>query len=381
MSNWYCPLPFKHAYIDSTGIAACCQTPRFDTTMQQWKDYPALINLQTALLAGKQPTVCTTCVDNEKRYGRSLRTDSNRDYDNKIFTSTDVDFIDFRSKNICNFKCRSCSPTFSHVIAQEIRTHPELQKFYPKVSDNKTVSVTDSNIDWIMSNLGSLKRIMFTGGEPTVIPGVRDLISKIKQNHQDVMVLITSNASFQDDFWFEITQELPNLHWTVSIDAVGSAAEIVRHGSDWSVIKQNVEWLAQHATSLDINSVVSNLTVFGLKPLLEFGRRMQYLSITPSGRHGDLGCRHQFFVISQQRGQILPVNNWPVDLQTELIVYLESCLALDLDHEQQNMLSGLIELIKSSKFDPQLWNRTQLYNQSLDQIRHQNHLSLYKAQT
>jgi sulfatase maturation enzyme AslB (radical SAM superfamily) len=378
MSDWYCALPFKHAYIDSPGISACCQTPRFDTTMQNWLDHPELIKLQKTLLEGKQPDVCKGCVKQEERTGRSLRTDSNRDYDNKIFTSTDIDFIDFRSQNICNFKCRSCNPISSHGIAHEVNSYPELKNFFPVVPSGKIASVSDTNIDWIMANLGSLKRIMLTGGEPTVIPGVRDLIKKIKNEYKDVMILITSNASFQDDFWFEITSELINLHWTVSIDAVGTSAEIVRHGSDWSVIERNVSWLAQHSNSLNINSVVSNLTVFGLKPLLEFGRRMQYLSISPLGRHGDIGCRHQFHV--SQRPYWLNASNWPEDFKNRLLPYLESCLALDLDSEQHNMVLNLIKQIKESTFDPLLWKNTQSYNLSLDRIRQQNHLSLYQEQ-
>jgi organic radical activating enzyme len=378
MSNWYCPLPFRHAYIDSTGIAACCQSPRYQASLDEWPTHPKLLNLQQELLDGNTPKVCQGCVRQESAYGTSLRTNSNRDYNNQVFTNTKLDFIDFRSVNICNFKCRSCNPVFSHGIAQEVNKYPKLQQFLGAPLASKTVSVTDTNIDWIMRNLGSLKRIMFTGGEPTVIPRVRELINKIKQDHKDIMVMITSNASFQDDFWAEITEQLPNLHWTVSIDAIGSSAEIVRHGSDWAVIERNVAWLAQHANSLDINSVVSNLTVFGLKPLLEFGRRMQKLSITPIGRHGDLGCRHQFFVC--QRPYWLAADNLSEELQPQAADYLESCLSLDLDDEQRNMLTGLITQIKSAKFDQSLWERNQDYNQQLDQIRDENHLTLYKAQ-
>ncbi len=376
MSDWYCPLPFKHAYVDSTGIAACCQTKRYQVALDEWTTHPELIKLQQELLAGNKPAVCKTCIKQEQIYGTSLRTNSNRDYNNQIFTDTNIDFIDFRSVNICNFKCRSCSPMFSHGITQEINNYPELKKFFGLVPTSKTVTVTDVNLDWIMRNLGSLKRIMFTGGEPTLIPGVRNLINKIKQDHKEIMVMITSNASFQDDFWFEITEQLQNLHWTVSVDAVGPAAEIVRHGSDWEEIERNVSWLAQHAQSLDINSVVSNLTIFELKPLLEFGRRMQQLSITPVGRHGDLGCRHQFFVC--QRPYWLAANNLTEELLHQAVTYLESCTTLDLDHEQRNMLDGLISQIKSAKFDPELWNKSQSYNQTLDQIRNEDHLTLYE---
>lgn len=378
MTKWYCPLPFRHAYIDSTGIAACCKTPRHQVTLNEWHTHPKLIEMQQELLAGNIPVTCQGCSKQEKIYNTSLRTDSLRDYNNQIFSDTKLDFVDFRSVNICNFKCRSCSPTFSHGIAQEVNHYPGLQKFLGPPPSTKIISVTDANVDWIMRNLGLLKRIMFTGGEPTVIPAVQVLIKKIKQDHKDIQVLITSNASFQDDFWFEITKQLPNLHWTVSIDAVGPAAEIVRHGSDWKVIERNVSWLARHANSLDINSVVSNLTVFGLKPLLEFGRRMQKLSISPVGRHGDLGCRHQFFVC--QRPYWLAADNLSIELQPQAVDYLESCLTLELDDEQRNMLTGLISQIKSAKFDQNLWEHNQDYNQQLDQIRNENHLTLYKAQ-
>jgi hypothetical protein len=378
MSDFYCALPFRHAYIDSTGIAPCCQLPRTEMSLDDWPTNPKLLKLQQELLTGSIPKMCQGCAQQESAYGSSLRTNSNKDYNNQVFTDTKLDFIDFRSVNICNFKCRSCGPTFSHGIAQEVNNSPELGKFFWSQPDGKTASVTDVNIDWIMRNLGSLKRIMFTGGEPTVIPGVRQLIKKIQQDHKDVMVLITSNASFQDDFWFEITEQLPNLHWTVSIDAVGPTAEIVRHGTDWTVIDRNVTWLAHHAPSLDINSVVSNISVFGMKPLLEFGVRMQEIGKTLNPRQGWYGIRHQFFVC--HRPYYLSVDNLTEELQGRAVVYLKSCLDLSLDDEQKTTVIGLIKQIESAKFDPELWAKSQNYNQILNKIRNEDHLVLFQEQ-
>ena len=379
MSDWYCPLPFRHAYIDSTGIAPCCQISRSETSLDDWPTNPKLIEIQQDLVNGRQPKDCHMCVKHEQAYGTSLRTYANQDYNNQVFTDTKIDFVDFRSINICNFKCRSCGPTFSHGIAQEVNHYPELGKFFWAPSVGKTAAVTDANIDWIMRNLGSLKKIMLTGGEPTVIPGVRDLIAKIQKDHKDIKVLITTNASFQDDFWFEITEQLPHLHWTVSVDAVGPAAEIVRHGTDWSVVERNVTWLAGNAPSLNINSVVSNLSVFGLKSLLEFGRRMQKIGVTSNPRQGWYGIRHQFHVC--QRPDHLSADNLTEELQIQAITYLKSCLALELDDEQKNTVTGLIAQIQSAEFDPELWARSQNYNQLLNQIRNENHLTLFTEQT
>ena len=376
--NFYCPLPFKHAFIDSTGVAACCQTPRYEVSLDEWVSHPKLLELQQAILNNKVANVCQGCVEQEDLQGQSLRTNSLRDYNDKRFTETDIDFIDFRSFNICNFKCRSCNPEFSHGIGQEVKKNPKLERYFGSAPESKTVSVDDENVNWIKANLHSLKRIMFTGGEPTRIPGVKLLIEQIKNNYPDVQVLITSNASFQDDFWYDLTRTFHNLHWTVSIDAIGDAASIIRHGSNWDIIEKNVRWLAKHSYSLDINTVVTNLNIFHLGKILEFGREMQKQSATPLGKNGDLGCRHQFFVCT--RPYYLSADNLSKVLLASANIYLQKLTTLDLDDEQSQMLDGLIQQISNASYNANLWEKQHDYNLQLDNIRNENHKILYEVQ-
>jgi len=376
--NFYCPLPFKHAFIDSTGVAACCQTPRYKVSLDEWVSHPKLLELQQAILNNKVANVCQGCVEQEDLQGQSLRTNSLRDYNNKRFTETDIDFIDFRSFNICNFKCRSCNPEFSHGIGQEVKKNPKLERYFGSAPESKTVSVDDENVNWIKANLHSFKRIMFTGGEPTRIPGVKLLIEQIKNNYPDVQVLITSNASFQDDFWYDLTRTFHNLHWTVSIDAIGDAASIIRHGSNWDIIEKNVRWLAKHSYSLDINTVVTNLNIFHLGKILEFGREMQKQSATPLGKNGDLGCRHQFFVCT--RPYYLSADNLSKDLLASANIYLQKLTTLDLDDEQSQMLDGLIQQISNASYNANLWEKQHDYNLQLDNMRNENHKILYEVQ-
>lgn len=376
--EFYCPLPFKHAFIDSTGVAACCQTPRYNVSLDEWVSHSKLLELQQAMLDNKVTDVCQGCVKQEELQGQSLRTDSLRDYNNKRFTETDIDFIDFRSFNICNFKCRSCNPIFSHGIGQEVKNNPKLEHYFGSAPESKTLSVDDENVNWIKDNLHSLKRIMFTGGEPTRIPGVKLLIEQIRNNYPDVQVLITSNASFQDDFWYDLTRTFPNLHWTVSIDAIGDTASIIRHGSNWDIIEKNVRWLAKHSYSLDINTVVTNLNIFHLGQVLEFGREMQKQSATPLGKNGDLGCRHQFFVCT--RPYYLSADNLSEDLLASANIYLQELTTLDLDEEQSQMLDGLIQQISNASYNANLWEKQHDYNVQLDNIRNENHTILYEVQ-
>lgn len=377
MTDWYCQLPFRHVYVDSDGLAPCCQLPRQNTTLDQWPTNAKLLRLQQDHLSGEPSAACTSCYQSESRYGISLRLEANQDYNNKKFDSTNIDFVDFRSINICNFRCRTCNPKFSNGIAQETNKIPELVEFFHTADIPKTLSVSSANTDWILHNLPTLKRIMFTGGEPTRIAEVRNIIEQVHRHYPEIQILITTNASFEDDFWFDISHDL-NVHWTVSVDAVGPRAAIVRHGSDWQRIAHNVSWLCANAASVNINSVISSLNVFGLAPLLEFGRQMYTLSLPPQGRHGDQGCRHQFHVC--QLPYYLAAVNWPPELQAKALQYVQNCAQLDLLPQQHDLVQRLVTSIKNNIFDEKIWQQGERYNQILDQARNQNHKILYEPQ-
>lgn len=369
MSDWYCPLPFKHAYIDSSGVAACCNTRRYPVSLDSWSADPHLLALQEKFNNKQIPIECNTCVKQENAQGRSLRTDANRDYHNQVFTETAIDFVDYRSSNICNFKCRSCEPAFSHGIDQEAKSNPELAKFYYDTNATKTVSISQDNQQWIMDNITKIKRLMITGGEPTVIPGIKDIVKMAVEQNPTINILITTNGSFTDQFWYDITVGMPNLHWTLSLDAVGSAAETIRHGTDWPVVEHNARWLAQHSHSFDINTVVSNLNLLQLGSLLEFVNQLKPLSDVN-------GCVHQFHIV--QRPYMLAADNIPDDLKPKVIAHLNSCLQLSLDEQQHNMIAGLIAQITKSSPNQHLLKKAHEFNTVLDCLRNEDYTSLYQ---
>jgi organic radical activating enzyme len=368
MTAWYCVSPFRQVYIDNTGVSACCQLPKTSTNLANWSTSPNLLSLQQQFLAGQQPTQCRACLRSEATFGDSLRTQSNRDYNNEIYTDTVINFVDYRSSNICNFKCRSCAPVFSHGIAREVSNNPELQKFYP-VNQNKVEMVDTENFKWIIENLDQIDRLMFTGGEPTVMPEVRLMLEQvIKKSPDRISVLITTNGSFVDDFWYNLPNKIKNLHWTLSIDSVGSAAEIVRHGTKWQTIEHNAQWLTKNASSLMINSTVTNLSMFQLYPLLKFVQQLNKDS------NGTNGCDHKIQMCHS------PAHLSPLNLTQELldsaVNYVQQCQTLNLLKSQQNFLSGLLEELKKSKPVPQQWANFEKINSILDQVRNENYHNL-----
>jgi len=378
MNNWYCPLPFKHAFVDSTGVAVCCKAPRQSIDLDQWANSEHVKNIQRQMLSGQIPPICQSCVNEEKITGRSLRTDSQQDYNYERFVETAIDFVDYRANNICNFKCRSCFPKFSHGIDNETKNSTVLQKFYQPTS-TKIVTVNDANTEWIADNLHQIKRLMLTGGEPTRMPKIKSIVEQIVYDKLDTQILITTNGSFEDDFWYELTRLHDNLHWTVSLDAVGSAAEIIRHGTDWKIVEANAKWLASHSSSMNVNTTVTHLNILQLGSLLKFVKELQKESIYPRGRHGANGIRHQF-AITPNPPQ-LSIDCLPADLKAKAIIHLENCLALDLDAEQKQTIKGLLTHLKQVNFNSLYWQRSSEFNQELDRIRGENYMELYEEKT
>jgi organic radical activating enzyme len=378
MNEWYCPLPFKHVFVDSVGVAVCCKSPRQSIDLDQWVNSEHVKNIQQQMLNGQVPTICQGCVSEEKMTGRSLRTDSQQDYNHQRFVETAIDFIDYRANNICNFKCRSCSPIFSHGIDNETKNSTILQKFH-QPTDKKIVSINDTNTEWISQNLKQIKRLMLTGGEPTRMPEIKSIIEQIAYDKLDTQILITTNGSFEDNFWYELTRLHENLHWTVSLDAVGAAAEIIRNGTDWKIVEKNARWLASHASSMNINTTITHLNILQLGPLLQFVKELQKESIYPRGRHGGEGLRHQF-IITPWPTQ-LSVDCLPPDLRTVSIAHLNNCLALNLDLEQKQAIEGLVTHLEHGLSNSNQWQRSLEFNQELDRIRGENYMELYEEKT
>lgn len=367
----YCPLPFRHIFVEPRGIKPCCSyTKPFNGTIDQWLNSSELYQLQQDILDNKINTGCSYCIANEQRDGYSTRLGGIKEYPD-IVTDTKIDYVDYRSKNICNFKCRSCEPYFSNGIAQEVNRNIELSEFYT-VPLSKVASVDDSN--WVLENICQIRRLMFTGGEPTCIPEVRKILNYIADNQLDVNVLMISNGSFTDLYWKDITTRIPSFNWTISLDAVGSAAELIRHGTIWEVVSQNVEWLFANSPSVNVSTVVTNLNVMHLRELFDFINHLEQ-----KYQHLANG-RTQFIEICNWPSHLTPYN-WPQNIKDDVLQYLNTIDIMALQQRQQEVVKALISNINNSEFNQEQWTKSEKLNTILDVMRNQQHQILWQKKS
>lgn len=351
-------------------------------SIEQWTQSDELKKIQSIFLKGQVPNGCQSCMLSEKNSNHSTRLSALKDYGNEIFTDTKIDYIDYRSSNICNFRCRSCEPYFSNGIANEIKNNESLKNFLSDKDNNltaisiipeyKTAATDEEDYKWLIDHLPQIKKLMITGGEPTKIPSVKRIIEHIRANKiYDVQLLITSNASFTDPYWTEITQELPNIHWTLSLDAVGPAAEVIRHGTVWSTVSRNIEMMFDISPSVNIGTVITNLNLFQLKPLFRFVNDLER-----KYSHRTNG-RTQFIQLCQWPHHMRPyiLGN---GMRTQALDYLKSFDRTNLQPTQINALDGLIRVITNRKKPtPNRWARSDTHNRLLDQIRSESHEWLF----
>lgn len=364
----YCPLPFRHIFIEPRGIKPCCSfTEIHNMTVPEWLASDRLKRLQKAIAQGEIDPGCRDCVENEIHNGVSTRLGALNDYGTALEYDTNIDYVDYRGSNICNFKCRSCEPYYSNGIAHDIRRSKFLQTIH-SIPPEKVARADDPQ--WIIDNLPRIKRLMFTGGEPTIMPGVREILEQVQQQKTDTQVLIITNGSFSDSYWLDIAKEMINVNFTVSIDAVGEAASVIRHGSVWTQIESNIRHLARHSHSMNFSTVITRLNLFQLAPLLRFTKQIRDDYNRPNGRTQFIQiCNHPSF---------LNPTNWPDNLRHRAIEYLGSILDWEDHDPTRKVIANILNSIKTHVYDHDQWILGEKYNQELDALRNEKHSVLYE---
>jgi len=162
-------------------------------------------------------------------------------------------YMDIRFGNLCNMKCRSCGPSCSSQWAQE----HEAQHGIASLRDNFgiTRSVVSSNDDGqfmqkLLPYLDDVQEVYFAGGEIIIQPEhyacLDYWISRGITRQVDLTYTTNfSNFRYKDRNLLQLWQQFPRLKIWASLDADGDLAEIIRSGTDWSKIEQNLRELRQ----------------------------------------------------------------------------------------------------------------------------------------
>jgi len=262
-----CAIPWIHLNLEPNGkVVPCCLTSHYnyfsgdlrtDSIEKIWNS-DNMKSLRKEMINGVEPKICATCFDREKITGESGRIYHNREFKNvlkdiPIITEADgtcnkmeLKYWDFRFSNLCNLKCRSCGPRYSSAWVPDAKKlgYTDQEKVWNIESvDNVT------NYDFLKDQVKHVQKIYFAGGEPLLMPEHWQTLDLLVENKRfDVKICYNTNATSWTygkknalDYWR--LWEPGRIEIWPSLDEIGERAELIRSGTVWSKVENNLKEL------------------------------------------------------------------------------------------------------------------------------------------
>ena len=199
------------------------------------------ISTKKNMLENKPGPRCHPCYDLEQTknsfsiisdrvfYLRELKSVPISTYQNP--ENFDLQTIDVRWSNLCNFACVYCFPEFSSKWENELGikiTTPE--------NSNK-----DEFADYIYKNVAQLKHVYLAGGEPLLMKENLNLLEMLLKENPNVNLRVNTNLSKVDTRIFDLICTFKNVHWTVSLETMEDEYEYIRYGGKWTDFLDNLK--------------------------------------------------------------------------------------------------------------------------------------------
>jgi radical SAM protein with 4Fe4S-binding SPASM domain len=299
----FCSVPWLQIHTEPDGVVhPCCY---FIKTHQigNWRNNSikeiyhgsAWNALRKQLLDNEQPLGCSKCYQEEKigldsprtrfntMYQSSFAVDfkqhnkfvdivNNSNDDGSVTDSLKLSTVDLIFNNLCNYKCRSCSPEYSTNWYADAIKLAEIKKVPPPsfsiLQDNSQLEHLDQDLQYLANLIDHNSEVHFTGGEPMMqVEHYRFLTLLIAAGKTEVRIRYNTNLSvhrLNDVDVFDLLAQFTNVMIVGSIDAIGKPGEYIRHGFDWDIA---MTWLDEAKEKLPhagfgVNLVYSILNSF-----------------------------------------------------------------------------------------------------------------------
>lgn len=359
MPDFFCPLPWIHQFAQSTGIKCCCaNTVELPVDSASFASSQFIKDLRNEILNGNVPESCRECVRQEKAGFVSTRTTALKEWAyTKDNIPTELKYLDLRTNNTCNFKCRSCMPLYSTQIQKELSQNIELSRYFKNVGESVKHSFDLSNIEVL--NL--------TGGEPLIIKEHISILEElIKLGKQATKILITTNGSTLNPRLLNLLSQFTDIHYTISLDSIGTAAEYIRDGTKWAQVDNNVRQFCGTNSSILINCTVSTYSILTIGNLVEYFVQLKKdFPTTPLEIMFSVVQTPSYLVPQALPSHLLPVALTSLDKSIELLTPIKTNPI-----EHLNTLSQLQNSVRSTALHAQ---KTFVeFTKTLDRIRGQN---------
>lgn len=203
--------------------------------------------------------------------------------------------------NLCNLGCLYCNREFSSTWQTEIKTigyfknlSEENKNFYNNASKILLNDIEKDQIQelfwkWLEKESSNLKRLMVSGGEPTMSPNFWKMIDIIINKNLKISMGINTNLMIRDQTKLTKIINLSNtdrvnFKIATSNEAIGAQAEFLRDGLDWDVWIGNMHRCLSEGTwgEITVIATISNISLFTIIDFLN--KMVDFTNLYPNLR-------------------------------------------------------------------------------------------------
>lgn len=178
----------------------------------------------------------------------------------------DLQTVDVRWTNLCNFSCVYCSPDFSSKWAAELDQYV----------DTPTAAQKHQFKNYIFENAHKLKHVYLAGGEPLLMKENEEFLDLLKTTNPTVNLRINTNLSKVDTRVFDKICEFENVHWTVSVETMEEEFEYIRHGGRWADFLDNLKIIGKLHHRISFNMLHFLLNYHSVFSCVDFLKQLGF---------------------------------------------------------------------------------------------------------
>jgi radical SAM protein with 4Fe4S-binding SPASM domain len=292
-SETFCMLPWIHLHAWPDGRAYPCCMGRAQHSVGNFKEKPMreiwndqpMREMRLNMLEDKPCAECGHCYEQEKSGFASMRNNSNKNFGQHIQKIDDtradgslpdfkLHYWDVRFSNICQLKCRSCGSIFSS------RWYDDDVKLWGKELRPRVSFAGRHEEDvWeqMQEHVPHLDQIYFAGGEPLIMEEHNRILKLlIEKGNTKVHLIYNTNLNelrYKRESVLDLWKHFPNICVAASLDDMGARAEIIRSGTDWAKVEQNIRDLKRECPHIDF-MISPTLSVMNIWNFTRFHRYM-----------------------------------------------------------------------------------------------------------
>tara|TARA_B110000858_G_scaffold190067_1_gene237543 strand:+ start:4509 stop:5828 length:1320 start_codon:yes stop_codon:yes gene_type:complete len=409
-SETFCAMPFVGLSVNSNGnMKYCCMAEDNlddngapltinDTQLSEAWNSTKMVEVRKKMINNEPVEGCARCVSEEKFTSYAPRISMTSEWFQRIggadlfklinqskkngYTLTESPvYLDLRLGNLCNLKCRMCNPWNSSQIDKENKELWNKDKNYRDIFTEEyggqaqdleeNQSWFESDFLWsdIVSFIPSLKKVYFTGGEPTMIKNNFKFLQEcLDQGRKDIIPFFNTNCTNTNKKFTKLISQFDRVEINGSLDGYGEMNDYIRAPSHWKQVKKNFETYASLPNiHLGISPVVQVYNIFNLPILLEYieGLKKTY----------DKNIHVDFLLNTHPsllKAEILPYKIRE-KAQDRLYKYFKTLDLENLNHITRNSTEKVLNYLTENKDDDKYKVKQFInYTNSLDKHRKQS---------